>query len=163
MDRRLGIPHIEMTPDGLRRVNFNNRHWQPTPPTPQHKLPELTHKLWPGLRDLPNVRRSDLEQLLEQIQNAIDRTWVFPLWWGRCQAWVNEFERHLPPAIGLNPCVKEANMGWEPAPSIGGGHAYYYFILKDGTTIIIDNGYKTGNDHFDILFAPLGKRAMPAK
>lgn len=45
MDRRLGIPHFEETPNGLRRVNFNNRHWQPTP-RERHNRPNFVSDYW---------------------------------------------------------------------------------------------------------------------
>jgi hypothetical protein len=116
------------------------------PPVRPHGLPGVIDQIDPR-HTLPQDK---LEDLVEQMQEAIDDTKVFIFWPGYCQRWVNEFESKLPPDVFVNPLVKEIKMMWEPSICIGGGHATYTIELTNETVITFDNGAVTGWDHYDI-------------
>jgi len=90
-----------------------------------------------------------MRKLLKNIQAIIDRTSIFEFWPGGCQRWLDAFEANL---RGFsNPLVVERNVGWEPSTAIGGGHAYYYFLLQDGTIIKVDHWIYYGGSRLRVI------------
>ena len=81
----------------------------------------------------------ELRKLLSKLQDAIDDTWVFPIWPDPCQRWAIEFH----PKIGTitSSCLRlNSGMLWRRHAGKG-GHAYFEFELLGGTVITVDNGY----------------------
>ncbi len=99
-----------------------------------------------------NCSKSDVENLVNTIQNTADTTWIFDLLPNGCERWIFAFENNL---RGFkNPCVKERNVGWEPSNAIGGGHATYSFTLCDGTVIQVDHWIYYGGTRIKVIPPP---------
>jgi len=97
-------------------------------------------------------RLYELLKLINDIYEVMDKTKIFEFWPGGCQRWIDKFEAHLQ---GFkNPLIKERSVGWEPSGAIGGGHAYYYFLLHDGTLIIVDHWIYYGGSRLRIYLPP---------
>ena len=92
-----------------------------------------------------------MRALIENIKAIMDKTWVLDFWPGGCQRWLDTFEANLKASGFSNPLVKEHNVGWEPSSAMGGGHAYYYFVLQDGTIIKVDHWIYYGGSRLQIL------------
>jgi RHS repeat-associated protein len=139
--------------DPLGMVFWYPRPSPPAPPPPAPPgLPGEIDNLWPLEHpECVGCSRQGLENILQAIQEEIDNTSVFFFWPGHCQRWVFAFEKNLPDTLSFSPCIKEAQVGWESSPFLGGGHAFYHFTLCDGTTIRGDNGYTTGPDNYKII------------
>ena len=95
--------------------------------------------------------KQELRKLLNKLQDAIDDTWGFPIWFDPCQRWAIAFH----PKVGMitSPCLKlSSGMLWR-AYAGKGGHAYFEFELLGGTVITADNGYwDWGHGKFEITY-----------
>jgi RHS repeat-associated protein len=84
----------------------------------------------------------DLNKLLQEIQDVIDQTRIFPLLPGPCQRWANKFACSVASGSGSispSPCLKNnSGMLWEPYMIVG-GHAYFEFEICGGTVIRVEN------------------------
>jgi len=98
-------------------------------------------QLWP----LPGERCArcgpeQLRELGEAIERVAKNTWIFDFWPNGCERWAMAFERNWADAKVCSPCLAEHNIGFRTASAIGGGHAYYYFLLCDRvTTVRVDH------------------------
>jgi RHS repeat-associated protein len=128
--------------------------WPPAPPTIGDKY-------------CGKCTKEQVDALLKDIKDIMDRTWVFPFWPGQCYRWAKAFEENLPANGFKNPCLNNRNMGWKPANAIGGGHAYYWFELDDGTIIEVDCWIYKGGRRMRIIPPPKrdgdGSKCCPPK
>jgi len=98
-------------------------------------------QLWP----LPGERCArcgpeQLRELGEAIERVAKNTWIFDFWPNGCERWAMAYERNWADAKVCSPCLAEHNIGFRTASAIGGGHAYYYFLLCDRvTTVRVDH------------------------
>jgi len=110
----------------------------PPPKPPKPKLPDWGNQIF---NCVPSdcCSKDELQDLLNDIQNAIDNTRVFPLWFGPCQRWANSFSVNSLGNIKPSRCITgDKAMRWEPYCIIG-GHAYFEFEICGGSVVRVEN------------------------
>jgi hypothetical protein len=100
------------------------------------------------------TRLHALFSLIHDIYKVMDDTRIIEFLPGGCQRWIDKFEANL--SGFRSPLVKERNVGWEPSRAIGGGPAYYYFLLHDGTLIVVDHWIYYGGSRLRIYLPANG-------
>lgn len=115
--------------------------------TPEHDIPARpgpSHNLPPGIP-------SSVESVLLEIIPIIEKTRIWEFAPESCQRWILAFEDNLHGFSNSN--VKERNVGWEPSNAIGGGHAFYYFELTDGSIIKVDHWVFYGGTRIKVVLS----------
>jgi len=131
-------------PNGLQEVRFVS---PPKPPSWKPLSPYIYPD--PNPPPPPPPLPPSTQAVLQKIFPIAEGTSVWDFAPDGCQRWLNEFEKNL---NGFSdPNVKDHNVGWEPSNAIGGGHAFYYFNLKDGTCIWVDHWIYYGGTRYRVI------------